>query len=75
MILGYLIKDLPQGVPAHVRTTDVDFVVGIAIGGDSDSEPYRTFENNIRAAGFRQCVDDKGLLNRSGGRFVSRASQ
>lgn len=60
LVPRYLIKELPHGVPAHVGTTDVDFVVGIAIVGDSDSEPYRTLENNIRAAGFRQCVDDEG---------------
>lgn len=60
LVPRYLIKELPQGVPAHVGTTDVDFVVGVAIVGGSDSEPYWTLENNIRAAGFRQCVDDEG---------------
>jgi hypothetical protein len=60
LVPRYLITELPQGVPAHVGTTDVDFVVGVAIVGDSDSEPYRTLENNIRAAGFRQCVDHEG---------------
>ena len=60
LVPRYLIPELPVGVAPHVGTTDVDFVVGVAIVADDESEPYRTLENNIRAAGFRQCVDQEG---------------
>jgi len=60
LVPRYLIKDLPGGARAHVGTTDVDFVVGVAIVDDGGDEPYRTLERNIRGAGFEQCIDESG---------------
>jgi hypothetical protein len=60
LVPRYLIQELPVAATPHVGTTDVDFVVGVAVIGEADSEPYRTLENNMRAAGFRQCVDEEG---------------
>jgi len=49
----YLIGDLPEGARAHVGTTDVDLVLGIALGDDTP-ETYRTLKNNLEKSGFRQ---------------------
>jgi hypothetical protein len=48
----YLIGTLPEGVPAHVGTTDVDLVIGLALG-DTVPETYRTLETNLKRGGFR----------------------
>ncbi len=47
----YIVGELPQGVPPHVGTTDVDLVVGLALG-DETPETYRTLENNLKKSGF-----------------------
>ncbi len=47
----YLIGRLPPGAPAHVGTTDVDLVIGLALG-DSAPETYRTLETNLKRGGF-----------------------
>jgi len=49
----YLVGQLPEGVPAHVGTTDVDLVIGLALG-DETPETYRTLENNLEKALFEQ---------------------
>ena len=49
----YLVGRLPRGARAHVGTTDVDLVIGMALG-DESPETYRTLENNLRKSGFRQ---------------------
>jgi hypothetical protein len=48
----YLIGTLPEGVPAHVGTTDVDLVIGLALG-DTVPETYQTLETNLKRGGFR----------------------
>lgn len=48
----YLIGALPEGVPAHVGTTDVDLVIGLALG-DTVPETYQTLETNLKRGGFR----------------------
>lgn len=42
----YLIRQLPEGARAHVGTTDVDLVIGLALG-DETPETYRTLQNNL----------------------------
>jgi hypothetical protein len=49
----YLIGRLPQGARAHVGTTDVDLVIGLAVA-DETSETYRTLQNNLERANFQQ---------------------
>jgi hypothetical protein len=48
----YLVGQLPEGAPAHVGTTDVDLVIGLALG-DETPETYRTLQNNLEKCGFR----------------------
>lgn len=48
----YLIKARPPEVPAHAGTADVDVVVDLAIL--TDTEAYRTLEENLRNIGFQQ---------------------
>ncbi len=47
------IVELPEGAQAHVGTTDVDLIVGLALG-DETSETYRTLQNNLEKSGFVQ---------------------
>ena len=49
----YLVGQLPEGAGAHVGTTDVDLIIGLALG-DELPETYRTLQNNLNNAGFRQ---------------------
>lgn len=49
----YLVGRLPEGARAHVGTTDVDLVIGLALG-DEAPETYRTLQSNLEKAGFAQ---------------------
>ena len=49
----YIVGQLPEGARAHVGTTDVDLIVGLALG-DETSETYRTLQNNLEKSGFAQ---------------------
>lgn len=49
----YLIGQLPEGARAHVGTTDIDLVIGLALG-DETPETYRTLQNNLEKSGFKQ---------------------
>lgn len=49
----YLVGSLPEGVPAHVGTTDVDLVIGIALGSEAPAT-YRTLQENLEKARFVQ---------------------
>jgi hypothetical protein len=49
----YLVGQLPEEAQAHVGTTDVDLIVGLALG-DETSETYRTLQNNLEKSGFVQ---------------------
>jgi hypothetical protein len=48
---SYIVGTLPAGVRPHVGTTDVDLVIGIAVG--DAAETYRTLETNLKKANFR----------------------
>jgi predicted nucleotidyltransferase len=48
----YIVGSLPEGARPHVGTTDVDLVIGLAVG-DESPEAYRTLENNLKKAGFK----------------------
>lgn len=48
----YIVGSLPEGSRPHVGTTDVDLVIGLALG-DESPEAYRTLENNLKKAGFK----------------------
>lgn len=47
----YIVGQLPEGAPAHIGTTDVDLVIGLALGDDTP-ETYRTLETNLKRADF-----------------------
>lgn len=49
----YLVGQLPEGARAHVGTTDIDLVIGLALG-DETPETYRTLQNNLEKARFEQ---------------------
>jgi hypothetical protein len=49
----YLVGQLPEGARGHVGTTDVDLVIGLALG-DETPETYRTLQNNLEKAHFEQ---------------------
>jgi len=49
----YLVGQVPLGSRAHVGTTDVDLVVGLAMDDDAP-ETYRTLRNNLEKSGFQQ---------------------
>jgi hypothetical protein len=49
----YLIGQLPEGARAHVGTSDIDLVIGIALGDDTP-ETYWTLQNNLEKAGFKR---------------------
>ncbi len=76
LVPRYLVGQLPEGARAHVGTTDVDLVIGLALG-DETPETYRTLQNNIEKAGvvrkdasFRWARDVEGAV---GGRASSSA--
>ncbi len=63
----YLVGQLPSGARAHVGTTDVDLVIGLALG-DETPETYRTLQNNLekshfdpREPGFRWVREVEGM--------------
>jgi hypothetical protein len=49
----YLVGQDPDGARTHVGTTDVDLVIGLALG-DETPEVYRTLQNNLEKADFKQ---------------------
>ena len=49
----YLVGQLPEGARAHVGTTDVDLVIGLAVG-DETRETYSSLQNNLEKAHFDQ---------------------
>lgn len=55
---------LPVGPRPHVGATDVDLVIGVALG-DETPETYRTLHTNLKGSGFKQ-----GQLSFAWGRDV-----
>jgi hypothetical protein len=49
----YLVGELPVDAPSHVGTTDIDLVIGLAVG-DETLETYRTLQSNLQKAHFEQ---------------------
>lgn len=49
----YLVGQIPPDARAHVGTTDVDLIIGLALAGET-AETYRTLQNNLEKASFRQ---------------------
>lgn len=49
----YLVRQLPEGVAAHVGTTDVDLIIGLALD-DETSETYETLQKNLENSQFEQ---------------------
>jgi hypothetical protein len=49
----YLVGAIPAGVAPHVGTTDVDVVIGLAVG-DETPETYKTLQANLKDGGFKQ---------------------
>jgi hypothetical protein len=61
----YIVGSLPEGARPHVGTTDVDLVIGLAVG-DESPEAYRTLENNLKKAGFKAESSFRWLKNVEG---------
>ena len=53
LVPRYLVGRLPEGARGHVGTTDVDLIIGLALG-DETPETYRTLQNNLESAHFAQ---------------------
>ena len=49
----YIVGQLPEGARVHVGTTDVDLILGVSLG-DESPETYRTLQNNLEKAHFKQ---------------------
>lgn len=49
----YLVGEVPEGARPHVGTTDIDLIIGLALGDDTP-DTYRTLQNNLEKAGFEQ---------------------
>lgn len=49
----YLVGQIPPDGRAHVGTTDVDLIIGLSLAGET-AETYRTLQNNLEKASFRQ---------------------
>lgn len=47
----YLVGKLPESVPAHVGTTDIDLVIELVVDA-ADDHAYRTLATNLKEAGF-----------------------
>jgi len=47
----YIVRELPADVSEHTGTTDLDVVVGLAIGGE-DAAVYSKLQKELRNAGF-----------------------
>lgn len=48
----YIVGELPVGVAQHIGTTDIDLVIGLALGDDAP-ETYWNLETNLKRAGFQ----------------------
>jgi hypothetical protein len=53
LVPRYLVGQLPEGARAHIGTTDIDLVIGLALG-DETPETYRTLQSNLEKAHFEQ---------------------
>lgn len=53
LVPRYLTGELPEGAPAHVGTTDVDLVIGLAVEAEPP-DTYWTLATNLERAGFKQ---------------------
>lgn len=49
----YIVGELPAGARGHAGTTDVDLIIGLALGDDTP-ETYRTLQKNLEKSGFEQ---------------------
>ena len=54
----YLVEARPPEVPAHAGTLDVDIVIELQIL--TDTEAYRTLEQNLRSMNFERSTNEKG---------------
>ena len=53
LALRYLVGQLPEGARTNIGTTDIDIVIGLALG-DETPDTYRTLQNNLEKAHFDQ---------------------
>lgn len=53
LVPRYLTGELPEGAPAHVGTTDVDLVIGLAVEAEPP-DTYWTLATNLERSGFKQ---------------------
>ena len=54
----YIVKARPPQVAPHAGTGDVDIVVDLAIL--TDTEAYKTLEQNLKSMGFERAENDRG---------------
>jgi hypothetical protein len=65
----YIVGSLPEGARPHVGTTDVDLVIGLALG-DESPEAYRTLENDLKKAGFKDESSFRWMKNVEGVKVI-----
>jgi hypothetical protein len=58
LVPRYLVTTVPAAIAAHVGTTDLDVVLGIALAIEEE-EAYRTLQKNLIAADFRPSRDEE----------------
>lgn len=49
----YIVGEVAAGARGHAGTTDVDLIIGLALG-DESPETYRTLQKNLEKSGFEQ---------------------
>ena len=54
----YLVQARPPDVPPHAGTQDVDIVIDLQLL--TDTQAYRTLEENLHARGFERATNEKG---------------
>lgn len=54
----YLVQARPPDVPPHAGTQDVDIVIDLQLL--TDTQAYRTLEENLHARGFERATKEKG---------------
>ena len=59
LVPQYLVPNVPDGITAHVGTTDLDLVIGIIVTTD-DEETYRTLQTNLIDARFHPATNEEG---------------
>lgn len=58
LVPNYIVRERPPKVPAHAGTGDIDIVIDLALLTDTDA--YKTLEENLHRIGFTRAENDDG---------------